>query len=82
MTEASPAIAQPGSAPIKHLSVGFPLPCTELRFYDKEAGCDVDQPNKWGSMLVKGPQIMKGYHNDKKATQEVSTTLPCAPLIL
>lgn len=87
MTETSPALIQPsgteglpttnckGFAPIKHQSVGFPLPNTELRIYDKESGKDVSVPNQWGSVLVKGPQVMKGYFNDEKATKEVSISV-------
>lgn len=61
-----------GASPIKHLSVGFPLPCTELRIYDKVNDVDVQEPGTWGSVLVKGPQVMKGYHNNEEATKEVT----------
>jgi len=71
MTEASPALIQPsGHAPIKHLSVGFPLPGTEIRIYDPEKDRDIDAPLTWGRLLVKGPQIMKRYHNNEAATRE------------
>jgi len=72
MTEASPAIFQPaGDAPTKHLSVGFPLPHTEVRIFDKKTQMDVKEPNTWGSLLVRGPQVMKRYHNNEVATRRV-----------
>lgn len=72
MTEASPAIVQPsGQAPVKHLSVGFPIPETSVRIHNKETGEDVEY-NEWGNILVKGPQVMKGYHNDEETTKQVN----------
>lgn len=72
MTEASPAIVQPsGQAPLKHLSVGFPIPETSVRIHNKETGEDM-QYNEWGNILVQGPQVMKGYHNDEETTRQVN----------
>lgn len=30
-------------------------------------------PNESGELLVRGPQVMLGYHNNEKATQETIT---------
>lgn len=55
-------------------SVGFPTPNTEAKIVrpdDSEfRGLG---PNESGELLVRGPQVMLGYHNNEKATKETIT---------
>jgi acyl-CoA synthetase (AMP-forming)/AMP-acid ligase II len=69
LTETSPVVttnfntvegSQPGS-------VGVPLPNTEMRVVDPATGADVSR-GETGELLVRGPQVMKGYLNAPEAT--------------
>ncbi|MBS0317805.1 MAG: long-chain fatty acid--CoA ligase, partial [Proteobacteria bacterium] len=73
MTETSPTgtfsplhKARPGSC-------GIPLPCIEIRLLS------LDDPKRYvplgekGEMCIKGPNVMKGYWNNPKATAESTT---------
>ncbi|CAK1582566.1 unnamed protein product [Parnassius mnemosyne] len=54
-----------------YTSVGVALPSTKLRIVDSD-----DRnlgPNAVGELLIKGPQIMKGYRNNPEATKAVIT---------
>lgn len=70
MTEASPSICMvPFNQPRNDLTVGFLVSGLESRIVD-EAGTDV--PNSQvGELLVKGPNIMKGYYRAPELTAEV-----------
>src|SRR3954449_5974106 len=67
MTEMSPVshLTPPGY--YKPGSVGVTAPNTEIRIVDpataEDLGLDQD-----GELLVRGPQVMKGYHNNAEAT--------------
>lgn len=50
-------------------SVGHPLPGVEVKTIDPETGEKIF--NKPGLLLVKGPNVMLGYLNDKDKTDEV-----------
>jgi long-chain acyl-CoA synthetase len=55
--------------PSKPLSIGQPIPSTDVRFVDIETM----QPAKLGErgeLQVKGPQVMLGYYNNPQATGE------------
>jgi len=69
LTEASPTLTQtrPGE-PRSDTSVGRALPGVELRIVDPE-GRDVE-PGAAGELWARGPNIMKGYYRDPKATAE------------
>lgn len=64
LTEASPVThSNPYGTVQKSGSIGIPYPSTEVRIVDLETGendVPVGQP---GEMIIKGPQIMKGYWN-------------------
>lgn len=50
-------------------SIGMPVPSTEIKLVDDD-GKEVAQGES-GEMLVKGPQVMKGYLNRPDATAEM-----------
>jgi len=69
MTEASPLVAVNVHGEADHASVGKPAPNTEVRLVDVETLEDIAQGEE-GEVLVRGPQVMKGYLNDPAATAE------------
>lgn len=68
LTETSPCTHSGSQCEAEHNSatVGWLLPGTEARLVDPETGKDSSRGELW----VRGPQIMKGYLNDEKATKE------------
>jgi long-chain acyl-CoA synthetase len=50
-------------------SIGMPVPSTDIKLVD-ESGNEVAM-GEAGEMLVKGPQVMKGYLNRPDATNEI-----------
>jgi long-chain acyl-CoA synthetase len=70
LTETSPIItANPLIGSTFNESVGVPLPSTEVSIRD-----DDGQPlgyDEVGEIFARGPQVMKGYWNDPKATADV-----------
>jgi acyl-CoA synthetase (AMP-forming)/AMP-acid ligase II len=48
-------------------SVGYALPNTECRLVDPDTGEDA-APGQRGELWVRGPQVMKGYLNNREAT--------------
>lgn len=73
MTETSPAtIYTPKAMPLsKTGSCGQLLPSTEARLIDLFSGKDIETPETPGELLVKGPQVMKGYLNDSASTKDI-----------
>jgi acyl-CoA synthetase (AMP-forming)/AMP-acid ligase II len=69
MTELSPVSHSNPDPPetIDMASVGPPIPNTECRLIDVATGEDVPEGGT-GELLVRGPQVMKGYLNDPDAT--------------
>jgi len=77
MTETSPVThAIPADRDdLDRSSVGLLLAGTEARLVDSETGRDVEVPTEGvsepGEILIRGPQVMKGYLNRPDATAEM-----------
>jgi len=56
-----PFLRRPGS-------IGLPLPGVKVRIMDEEG--NILPRGKVGEIVVRGPNVMKGYWNDEKATAE------------
>ena len=59
----------PGGGP--RGSIGLPLPSTEARIMDIETGQKECEAGEIGELVVKGPQIMRGYWNNEELTASV-----------
>jgi len=68
LTEASPVVCCAAlRVASKPMSIGQPLPATDIRFVDVDSGQPV-APGENGELQVKGPQVMAGYFEDSAAT--------------
>ena len=64
MTETSPVITiNPVEGNKKIGSVGVPISNTHVRIVDVETGTTIMPVGEPGELIVRGPQVMKGYHN-------------------
>ncbi len=64
LTEASPVThLNPLVGKRKNGAIGLPFPDTDVRIVDMELGTVELPPGKIGEMIIKGPQVMKGYWN-------------------
>ena len=71
LTEASPVVCCSAlRVPSKHMSIGQPVPATDIRFVDIETGKEAALGDR-GELQVKGPQVMLGYYNNPEATKDV-----------
>jgi long-chain acyl-CoA synthetase len=71
LTEASPVThANPSGDANRPGTIGKPLPDTESRLIDPDTGAEVGD-GAVGELVVRGPQIMKGYFNNPHATEAV-----------
>lgn len=72
LSEASPVTHR---NPIKGLqkpgSIGIPIPNTDAKIVDLANGLDTMQIEEVGELVIKGPQIMKGYWNMPEETSNV-----------
>ena len=68
MTEACPTHINPPDA-WREGSVGLPLPDVEQRIVDLETGAEVPA-GVTGELLVRGPQVMRGYWKQPDATAQ------------
>ena len=71
MTEASPVthLSPKNAKNAKPGSIGKVIPMTEVRIVDVDTGAD-QGPNAEGELWIRGPQIMRGYLNQAKATAD------------
>lgn len=72
MTELSPVSHTTPAEKPKSGSSGLTLPNTLCRVVDPES-CEDLPAGKEGELWIKGPQVMKGYLNNEKATAETLT---------
>ena len=72
LTETGPTVAAtPVEGDPNYESTGLPYPDTEVRIMDLQLG-EVEMPRgKKGEIIVKGPQLMKGYLDDPETTSKV-----------
>ena len=73
LTETSPVVtANPVEGRRKVGHIGLPLPDTDVRIVDPESGLPEVPVGEPGELIVRGPQVMKGYLNRE---QETANTL-------
>ena len=71
LTEASPMThATPLGGMCKEGSIGVPFPGTDVKVVALEDGTTEMPPGEKGELIIKGPQVMKGYWNRPDATNE------------
>ncbi|XP_047534122.1 4-coumarate--CoA ligase 3-like isoform X1 [Vanessa atalanta] len=71
LTETAPVVAMSPTTLYDYNAVGHPVPNTDIRIVDsdlKNLG-----PNETGELLVRGPQVMRGYRNNSEANANVLT---------
>jgi len=75
LTESSPVThCNPLDATMKAIkigSIGIPWPNTEAKIVDIKTGKKTLEPDKTGELIVKGPQVMKGYWNMPEETEAI-----------
>ena len=75
LTEASPVThCNPVDKTLRTVrvgSIGLPLPDTDARIVDAETGEKTLPPGETGELVVKGPQVMKGYWRKPEETANV-----------
>lgn len=70
LTEASPVVCCAAlRVASKPMSIGLPMPGTDIRFVDLESGAPVGIGED-GELQVKGAQVMVGYYDDEQATTD------------
>jgi len=71
LTECSPVVCCSAlRVPSKHMSIGQPVPATDVRFVDINYPDRPVAQGERGELQVKGPQVMLGYYNDAAATKD------------
>ena len=71
LSEASPVThSNPVNGRHKVGSIGLPLPSTEARIVDLKTGRPL-AAGQIGELVIRGPQVMRGYWQDEAATKEM-----------
>ncbi len=74
LTETTPVThVNPFKGQRKVGSIGLPIPDTECRIVDIDNGETDVPPGEPGELLIRGPQVMKGYLNMDQETADVLT---------
>ena len=68
MSEGAPFCINPAQGMRKLLTVGPPVPETEIEVVDLDKGTDVLPLGESGEVRARGPQIMSGYRNNPEET--------------
>jgi long-subunit acyl-CoA synthetase (AMP-forming) len=71
LSETSPGIMMSPLGNVKLGSCGSPIPWTRAKIVDHEIGDHALGPYQRGELYAAGPQVMKGYLNNPKATEEM-----------
>jgi long-chain acyl-CoA synthetase len=72
MTETSPVtMANPLNGNARHISVGLPVPGTQARIVSERDPSVVMPPGQAGELVIRGPQVFRGYWKQPEETNEV-----------
>jgi len=72
LTETAPiATVTPWGGKIKPGTVGIPVPNTDVKVVDVETGKEEMKQGVPGEVIIKGPQVMKGYYKKPEETAAV-----------
>jgi long-chain acyl-CoA synthetase len=72
LTETTPiATVTPWGGKIKPGTVGTPVPSTDVKIVDVDTGKEEQKIGTPGEIVVKGPQVMKGYYKKPEETAAV-----------
>ncbi len=65
------ATVSPWGGKVKPGTEGIPVPNTEVKIVDLESGIEEMPAGETGEIIIKGPQVMKGYYKNPEATEAV-----------
>lgn len=68
LSETSPVVTSCFPGVVRDGTVGVPVPETDVKIVDIETGQRELAPGEVGELIVKGPQVMKGYLDDPTET--------------
>jgi long-chain acyl-CoA synthetase len=76
LTETSPCVTMDPINSPRFNSLGVPLPDTDIKVVNVEGGEEELPPGEIGELIIKGPQVMKGYWNLPTETANALRTGP------
>lgn len=72
LTETSPvALSNPLDSNARHVTVGIPMSSTEARIVDENDPNRIRPPGEAGELLIRGPQVFRGYWNQPEESERV-----------